>query len=269
MITNFKHHHYSSKASTKTHRTLYQFLLKSPQRFNLTYLYVQEGIFQFQMVSQMNSKTARINMITQQLRTGDVLNESILSLYNEINRDEFVPNQFKHFAYSDMQIELAHQQRMMTPLEEGKLLQALALRGNEVVLEIGTGTGFLTALLSRLCKKVISIDCFADFSLSARANLDKYKCTNVDLLTGDASGGWLDKAPFDAIVITGAIESLSESHRLQLLPGGSLFAIVGKQPVMQGQLHTLDHKNNWHKDVIFETNIPPLIDKLKPNDFVF
>ena len=221
------------------------------------------------MVNQMDNKTARINMITQQLRTGDVLNESILALYKEINRDEFVPNQFKHFAYSDMQIELAHKQRMMTPLEEGKLLQALALRGHEVVLEVGTGSGFLTALLSRMCKKVISIDYFSDFSNTARKNLDKYKCTNVELLTGDASGGWLDKAPFDSIVITGAIETLSESHRLQLLPGGSLFAIVGKEPIMQGQLHSLDHKNHWNTDVIFETNIPPLIDKSKPNNFVF
>ena len=106
----------------------------------------------------MNIQSTRINMVKQQLRTGDVLNSSILDLYTEIPREEFVPNQFKHFAYSDMQIDLAHEQRMMTPLEEAKLLQALDLRGNEVVLEVGTGTGFLTALLSRLCKKVISID---------------------------------------------------------------------------------------------------------------
>ncbi len=132
-----------------------------------------------------------------------------------------------------------------------------------------TSTGFLTALLSRLCKKVISIDYFADFSTDARRKLDKYQCTNVELLTGDAHGGWLDKAPYDVIVFTGALESLSETHRLQLLPGGNLFAIIGKNPVMQGQLHHLDRNNIWHTDVIFETNIPPLINPLKPNDFVF
>ena len=215
------------------------------------------------------SQSARINMIKQQLRTGNVLNETILGLYDEISRDDFVPNPFKPFAYSDMQIALPHDQRMLTPLEEGLLLQALALKGHEVVLEVGTGTGFLTALLSRLCKKVISIDYYADFTTSARRHLDEYKCNNVELLTGDASGGWLDKAPYDAIVITGAIESLSESQRLQLLPGGKLFAIIGKEPVMQGQLHSLDHNKLWQKEVLFETNIPPLINKIKVNDFVF
>ena len=106
----------------------------------------------------MNVQSTRINMIKQQLRTGDVIDESILELFREIARDEFVPAKYKDFAYSDMQLELAHQQRMMTPLEEAKILQALNLTGNETVLEVGTGTGFLTALLSRRCKKLISVD---------------------------------------------------------------------------------------------------------------
>ena len=209
------------------------------------------------------------NMIKQQLRTGDVLNESILALFTEIHREAFVPEQFRHFAYSDMQIDLPHQQRMMTPLEEGKLLQALALTGNETILEVGTGTGFLTALLSRLCKQVISIDYFASFTSYARSKLAEYQCMNVELLTGDACRGWVDKAPYDTIVFTGAIESLTDSHKLQLLPGGKLFAIVGKEPVMQAQVHSLDHNGSWYSNVIFETNLPPLIDKLKPSDFVF
>lgn len=226
-------------------------------------------MFPLPTVSHMNSQSTRLNMVKQQLRTGDVLNEAILALYNEIPRDEFVPSPFKHFAYSDMQIELAHQQRMMTPLEEAKILQALDLQGNEVVLEIGTGTGFFTALLSRLCKKVISLDYYASFTTSAQRKLSEYQCDNVELLTGDASRGWLDKAPYDIIVFTGAIKVLQDTHRLQLLQGGKLFAIVGIEPVMQGQLHTLDRSGTWHTQVIFETNLPPLIDKLKPNDFVF
>lgn len=217
----------------------------------------------------MNSYATRMNMVKQQLRTGDVLDDRVLELYDEIAREEFVPSQFQAFAYSDMQIELPHHQRMLTPLEEAKLLQALALKGNEVVLEVGTGTGFLTALLSRLSKKVISIDYYNDFTNLAARKLEKYSCNNVELISGDAYGGWLDKAPYDVIVFTGALEAISESHRLQVLPGGQLFAIVGKEPVMQGQLHTLDHNDNWHLEVLFETNIPPLINKLKPNDFVF
>jgi protein-L-isoaspartate(D-aspartate) O-methyltransferase len=217
----------------------------------------------------MNSYATRMNMVKQQLRTGDVLDDRVLELYNEIAREEFVPSQFQAFAYSDMQIELPHHQRMLTPLEEAKLLQALALKGDEVVLEVGTGTGFLTALLSRLSKKVISIDYYNDFTTHAARKLEKFGCNNVELISGDAYGGRLDKAPYDVIVFTGALEAISESHRLQVLPGGQLFAIVGKEPVMQGQLHTLDHNDNWHLEVLFETNIPPLINKLKPNDFVF
>ena len=174
----------------------------------------------------MNIQSTRINMVKQQLRTGDVLNSSILDLYTEIPREEFV-------------------------------------------LEVGTGTGFLTALLSRLCKKVISIDYYASFTASATRKLAEHLCTNVDLHTGDACRGWLESAPYDVMVFTGSIESLNDTHRLQLVPGGKLFAIVGNEPVMQGQLHTLDHDGIWHAELIFETNIPPLIDKLKPKDFVF
>ena len=217
----------------------------------------------------MNSQSARINMVKQQLRTGDIHRQPVIDLFNEIQREEFVPNQLKNFAYSDMQIKLLHHQRMMTPLEEAKLLQALNLQGNEVVLEVGTGTGFLTALLSRLCKKVISIDYYSDFSTLAGQKLAEHQCTNVELLTGNAYTGWIDKAPYDVMVFTGAIESLTDTHRLQLLPGGKLFAIVGIEPVMQGQLHLLDHNGNWQKEVIFETNLPPLIDDMKPNNFVF
>ncbi len=217
----------------------------------------------------MNSQTTCINMVKQQLRTGDVLNPAILSLYESIPRDVFVPKQFKHFAYSDMQVPLPHQQRMMTPLEEGQLLQALNLKGNETILEVGTGTGFLTALLSRLGQKVISIDYYSDFTTAARHKLTEHQCTNVELITGDAYNGWLDKAPYDVMIFTGAFEALTDTHRLQLLPGGKLFAIIGKEPIMQGQLHQLDHQGNWSVDIIFETNIPSLINKLKPSDFVF
>lgn len=215
------------------------------------------------------SQNARINMVKQQLRTGDVLDEAVLSLFDEFPRHEFVPDAFKEFAYSDMQIPLAHDQCMMTPLEEGILLQALALKGHETVLEIGTGTGYLTALLSRRCKKVLSIDYYQDFTSYARRKLNEHRCSNVELITGDACRGWLEKAPYEVVVFTGSIESITETQRLQILPGGKLFAIVGKEPVMQGQLHTLDQENNWHISVLFETCIPPLIDKLKPKEFVF
>lgn len=217
----------------------------------------------------MSSQTAQNNMVKQQLRTGEVLNETILSLYQEIPREDFVPTQYRHFAYSDMQIELPHQQRMMTPLEEGKLLQALKLTGKETILEVGTGSGFLTALLSRLSKKVISIDYFSDFTIAADKKLREHGCTNVELYTGDASQGWVDKAPYDVVIFTGSLPSLSKTHTLQVLPGGKLFALIGQEPIMQGQLHQVDHQENWQKTVLFETNIPLLIDNMKPKSFIF
>ena len=217
----------------------------------------------------MSNHSARINMIKQQLRTGDVLNESILNLYDVIPRHEFAPEHLAHFAYSDMQLPLAHGQRMLTPLEEGKILQGLELLGTETVLEVGTGSGFLTAMLSKLCKKVISIDYYPEFTLSAARKLQAHHCDNVELLTGDACRGWLEKAPYDVMVYTGAIEKLTKTHKLQILPGGKLFAIEGKSPAMQAFLYSLDHQDVWQKSMLFETDIPPLLDQLKPKEFVF
>ena len=217
----------------------------------------------------MSYQIARTNMIKQQLRTGNVLNERILSLYDTVHRDAFVPASLQSFAYSDMQIPLAHEQCMMTPLEEALLLESLGLKGHEVVLEVGTGTGFLTALLSRLCKKVVSVDYYAEFTTSARQTLIDHHCDNVELFTGDASQGWLDSAPYDVIVFTSALPALSEIQRLQVLPGGKLFAIIGKKPVMQGQLHHLDHHGHWDVNVVFETCLFPLIDRTQQRQFDF
>ena len=208
-------------------------------------------------------------MISQQLRTGDVLTKSLLDLYKDMPRDAFVPSTLKPFAYSDMQIELPHQQRMMTPLEEGKLLQALDLKGHEIVLEIGTGTGFLTAMLSRMCKKVISVEYYSDLTQSAKRNLEKFQCNNVEFLTGDGIHGWVDAAPYDVMILSGAIDAIDETMRLQVAPGGKIVAIVGRAPVMQAQLHELDHQGQWHKKILFETNLPELINIAKSKEFVF
>lgn len=217
----------------------------------------------------MNIPAACVNMIKQQLRTGGVLDESILQLFIDIPREAFVPQPLKAFAYSDMQIPLAHRQRMFTPLEEGLILQGLHLQGHETVLEIGTGHGFLTALLSRLCKKVISIDYYADFSHTARQQLAQHQCHNVEFITGDAHQGWLEQAPYDIILLTGGLETLNDTLRLQVLPGGKLFALIGRDPVFQAQIYSLDHNNQWHKTMLFNTNLPSLIAPSKIKEFVF
>lgn len=217
----------------------------------------------------MSQRQAKINMIKQQLRTNNVLNEAILDLYKTMPRHEFLPSHLAHFAYSDMQIPLAFDQRMLSPLEEALILQALSLKGTETVLEIGTGTGFFTALLSKLAKKVISLDYYAQFTNMAMTNLKAHQCDNVELITGDGSRGYLDQAPYDVIVFTGALEALTKTHSLQIVPGGKLFAFIGKSPRVQGLLFHLDHKEQWRQELIYETDIPQLIDVLKPKEFVF
>jgi protein-L-isoaspartate(D-aspartate) O-methyltransferase len=210
-----------------------------------------------------------MNMIKQQLRTGNITCQKILSLYKEINRETFVPEQMKHFAYSDIQIKLPHHERMMTPLEEATILQSLNLQGHETILEIGTGTGFLTALLSRLCKKVISIDYYKEFTAAAKIKLSKYQCDNVELLTEDASSGWLALAPYDAVVFTGSIPEVKKSQQLQVIPGGKMVVLVGQTPLIQAQLHTIDHQGNWHQTLLFETDLPYLKNAQERHRFVF
>lgn len=216
-----------------------------------------------------SQQTAVNNMVKQQLRTGGVLDETILELYFTVPRCEFVPDEYKEFAYSDLQISLPHHQRMMTPLEEALILQELHIKNHETVLEIGTGSGFLTALLSRLCKKVISVDFFGDFTTSSRLKLSQHGCNNVELLTADACRGWLEQAPYEVMILTGAIECITDTHRLQLLPEGRLLAMVGKKPVMQAQIHTLSQHGTWQERVLFETNLPSLIDPSKEKEFIF
>lgn len=208
-------------------------------------------------------------MIKQQLRTNLVLDETILDLYNQVPRHDFLPSHLAPFAYSDMQIPLAYDQRMLTPLEEALILQALALKGHETVLEIGTGTGFFTALLSKLCKKVISVDYYPEFTSMALTHLKAHQCDNVQLITGDGCRGWIEQAPYDVVVFTGSLEALTQTHKLQIVPGGKLFAFIGKSPRVQGRLFELDHNEKWHESMLFETDIPPLIDVLKPKEFVF
>jgi protein-L-isoaspartate(D-aspartate) O-methyltransferase len=208
-------------------------------------------------------------MIKQQLRTGGVSNDVIIELFNSIPRHAFVPTGFQAFAYSDMQIPMPHGQRMMTPLEEALLVSSLDLKGHERVLEVGTGSGFLTALLSHLSQQVISVDYYAEFTNMARQQLKLHGCDNAQLYTGNAEQGWLDCAPYDVIVFTGGLSALNQTQRLQVLPGGKLFAIIGQAPVMQGQLHSLDHDGLWHQRLVFETVLPPMINSLQVQPFVF
>lgn len=217
----------------------------------------------------MNKILAQTNMIKQQLRTGSVIDDHVLDLYQNIARSDFIPTAYRAFAYSDMQIPLAYEQRMLTPLEEALILQSLKLQGHETVLEIGTGSGFFTNLLSHLAKQVISVDCFAEFTNQAKKLCLSHGRKNIEFVTSDGHNGWVDQAPYDVIVMTGAIPRLTEVLKLQLSLGGKLFAITGNHPVMTGHLYQVDHQKKWTQALIFETDTPLLIDKNRHQPFVF
>ena len=208
-------------------------------------------------------------MLKQQLRTGDVLDETILTLFQKYPREDFVPTNYKSFAYSDMQIPLPHGQEMMSPLEEGKILQALNLRGDEHVLEVGTGTGYLTTLLANLAKKVTTVEYFDDFYQNAKEKFNQLKLDNIEAIHGDGCRGWMEKAPYDVIILTGSIAQIAPCFKPQLMKGGQFFAVIGEPPAMHGILMKLDDDEQWHNEVVFETNITPLVDKTKHDRFVF
>lgn len=202
---------------------------------------------------------ARFNMIEQQIRPWEVLDQRVLNLFIEVPREEFVPTPYRNLAFVDVNIPLAHDQVMMTPNLEGRLLQALMLSPRDTVLEIGTGSGYLTALLARSARHVDSVDIFEDFVKTAEDKLKALNINNVSLNTGDAINGWNMDVRYDVIVLTGSVPSLKPSFQQQLNEGGCLFAIVGEEPIMQAVLINRINEKEWDREVLFETSLPPLL----------
>lgn len=212
---------------------------------------------------------ARYNMIEQQIRPWDVLDERVLQLLADMHRDEFVPAAYRRLAYADISIPLGHDQVMMAPKVEGRLLQALNIETTDDILEVGTGSGYLTALLASLGHHVCSVDIFPDLIEQARALLERRGIGNVTLEVGDAANGWEGHAPYDVIAVTGSVPVLPESFQTALRPGGRLFAVVGEPPVMEALLITRTAQREWITESLFETELPPLINAPPPRRFVF
>lgn len=216
----------------------------------------------------MNSTTARNNMLTQQIRACDVLDEHLLELIDSTPRELFVPETFQSLAYADTSIPIGHEQVMMTPKDEGVMLQALAVKPTDTILEIGTGSAYVTALLAKLGKYVYSVDIQAEFSKQAKAKLDALNLHNVTLETGDAARGWEKHAPYDVICITGSMPLLAASYRQNLKPGGRLFAVTGQTPVMEACLIEHDGET-FHQTLLFETDLKPLLNAPEQEPFTF
>jgi len=217
----------------------------------------------------MNLDRARLNMVEQQIRTWDVLDQAVLDLMESVPRDAFVPPAYRSLAYADTAVPLGFSQTMLPPRIEARMLQALAPKRHELALEVGTGSGFTTALLAHLAGRVHSVEIHPPLLDEAQSKLAERGLTNLSLHRGDASGGWPGAAPYDVMAITGSMPVYDQALQQQLKPGGRLFVIVGEAPVMEATLITRTGENQWHRECLFETVVPALQNCPQPQRFVF
>ena len=206
-------------------------------------------------------------MLGQQIRAWEVLDDRVLGALGQIRRESFVPDAYRELAFADLDIPLAHGQQMMTPKIEGRLLQALCLEPSDDVLEIGTGTGFLTACLARLANSVVSVDIYEDFSRDAKTKVGQLEARNVEFRTQDAlTMGHQEQ--FDAIAVTGSVPELDDHFIRMLRPGGRLFIVVGREPVMEARVVTMHERGEFAQESLFESVITPLVNAERPEPFV-
>ena len=220
-------------------------------------------------MTHIDVEQARFNMIEQQIRPWDVLDQQILDIIARTPREAFVPEAYRNMAFADTEIPIGHGQRMLSPKLEARLLQALAVRPFELALEVGTGSGYLTALLSQLAKYVYSVELHADLAEAAQSRLAAHGFTNLTLDQGDAAEGWNNHGPYDVIAITGSLPELPEAYKHSLRIGGRLFVVEGEAPVMEARLITRMDEQYWATDDLFETVVPPLIHTRRPPRFDF
>jgi protein-L-isoaspartate(D-aspartate) O-methyltransferase len=219
--------------------------------------------------SQTDLEQARFNMIEQQVRTWEVLDQRVLDTMNRIPRENFVPEHYRSLAFVDTEIPIGHDQVMMAPKVEGRLLQALNITPQDSILEIGTGSGYLTACLASLGKHVTSIDIVPDFTKATAARLAEQGISNVTLETADVANGVSTSEQYDVIAVTGSLPLLQKQFHESLKIGGRLFVITGKLPIMEALLITRVNENNWSQESLFETCIAPLEHASRPQGFVF
>ena len=208
-------------------------------------------------------------MIDSQIRTWDVLDERVLELVGRLPREDYLPKAYRNLAFVDMNIPLGHGEVMMSPKMEARLAQELEINPNDKILEIGTGSGYMTALLAALGKHVVSVEIRPEFTAEAAAKLAHHGVHNIALENGDGARGWERQKPYDVILITGSTPLLPEAFQESLTVGGRLIAIVGTAPAMDvRRIRRLDEKAFEVKS-LFETVIPPLRNALEPSPFVF
>lgn len=217
----------------------------------------------------MDLEHARHNMIEQQIRPWDVLDQQVLNLLPRVKREDFVPAVYQSLAFVDMEIPLGHGETMWPPRLEARVLQSLAIQPTDRVLEVGTGSGYLTALLANLAAEVVSVEIEPELKAEAEKRLAAHGLSNVSLEQGDAAQGWERGAPYDVIVFTASSPVLPDASLQQLKVGGRLFAVVGEAPIMQARLITRVGEAAWRTDVLFETELKSLRNALQLERFTF
>jgi protein-L-isoaspartate(D-aspartate) O-methyltransferase len=217
----------------------------------------------------MNLEQARANMVEQQIRTWEVLDQEVLDLLYVVPREDFVPEQHRALAFSDLEIPIGEGEHMWQPKMEARVLQELMIKKTDRVLEVGTGSGYLTALMAHRAAQVYSVEIKPALAAFARSNLERHGAEHVTLEIGDAARGWESRAPYDVIVLTGSTPVLPRNFLEQLTPGGRLFAVVGEAPAMSARLVTCSAPGAWRSVDLFETVIAPLVNAEQPSRFHF
>ncbi|MEP6899716.1 MAG: protein-L-isoaspartate O-methyltransferase [Rhodanobacter sp.] len=217
----------------------------------------------------MNFEQARLNMVENQVRPWEVLNARVLDVIGRVHREDFVDIAHRQIAFADLCLPLGHGEVMMKPVVEGRVLQALELQPTDRVLEIGTGSGFLTACLAGLSAHVTSVDLHADFITAASQRLQHAGVTNVALATGEAVGDWQPDGLFDALVVTGAVFEIPQHWLTWLKPAARALVVRGQSPVQHATLLTHEGSGRYREEVLFETDLPYLTHAEPPQRFIF
>ena len=217
----------------------------------------------------MDYAQARFNMIEQQIRPWEVLDPKVLDLLLRVKREDFVPAVYQSLAFVDMEIPLGHGEVMWAPKIEARALQAVQVKATDRALEIGTGSGYFTALLAAQAANVVTVELYADLRDEAEKRFHAHGLANIQTRQGDAARDWPGDGVFDVIVLTGSVPLPPEAYLKRLNPGGRLFAIVGEGPAMVASLVTCATPGVCHTDSLFETVSKTLVNAAEPERFVF
>ena len=217
----------------------------------------------------MNREKARFNMVEQQIRPWNVLDSKVLNLMATLPRELFVDTEYRPFAFADMQLPLEHHQIMFAPREEARMLQALKVGAKDKVLEVGTGSGFVTALLASQAKQVYSLDIYPDFVSGAHKKLMQLNIRNTHFEEADATTGWSHMAPYQVIAVTAALLHEPTHFIEQLAPGGRLFWVHKQENACIAKVYTKTANEQLEQRIEFEMNLPLLENSATEKAFVF